>query len=150
MERAMPTDTTDTTETSGGATAWPKLQAAYGAAAKALDRALVPVGTTLPQLQALQVIAAGPPPVTPSRLAEALALETQSVTGLVDRLAGRGWVERCRDLPDRRELRLQLTDPGQSLLLEAAGAMDAALGQVLAGLTPAELGFFARLQTQLE
>ena len=124
---------------------WPMLQAAYSAAFKALERALVPIGATLSQLQALQVLAAGPHPVTPSRLAEALALETQTVTGLVDRMERRGWVERVRDLADRREIRLQLTDAGQSVLVEASAATDPALAQLFAGLTPAELGLLSRL-----
>ena len=124
---------------------WPKLHAAYGAAFKALERSLGPVGATLPQLQALQVLAVGPHPVTPSRLAEALAQETQSVTGLVDRMEKQGWVERVRDLPDRREIRLQLTDVGHGLLLEASAATDPALAGLFADLTPAELALLARL-----
>ena len=127
------------------ATAWPKLHAAYSAAFKALERTLALVGVTLPQVQALQVLAAGPHPMTSSRLAEALALETQSVTGLVDRLAKLGWAERVRDLHDRREVRLQLTDAGQSMLLEATAVGDAALARLFGGLSPAELGLLARL-----
>ena len=111
--------TAEPTDPAGAAQSWERLQAAYGAAAKALDRSLAPLGITLPQVQALLVVAHGPHPVTPSRLAAALALESQTATGTIDRLERQGWVERLRDLPDRRELRLQLTDAGHSLLLEA-------------------------------
>lgn len=124
---------------------WPALHAAYGAAFKVLERALAPVGVTLPQLQALQLLATGPQPVTAVRLADALALEGQSVTGLVDRMEQQGWVVRLRDLPDRRAIRLQLTDMGHSVLLDATAVGDAALTQLFAGLRPAELGLLARL-----
>ena len=137
-----------TAETPGVADAtasWQRLQGAYAAAFKALERALIPLGSTLPQVQALVVVAHGPHPVTPSRLAAALALETQTVTGTVDRMEQRGWVERVRDLPDRRELRLQITDAGQSFLLEATAVMEQTLAQLFAGLAPAELELLSRL-----
>ena len=127
------------------ARAWRSLSAGYAAALKALEQALLPLGVTAPQFQALQVLAAGPQPVTMGRLAEALALETQSTTGLIDRMERQGWVARHRDLPDRREIRVGLTELGHSVLLDAAAAAQPAFDRLVAGLTPAELSTLARL-----
>jgi DNA-binding MarR family transcriptional regulator len=118
---------------------WRHVQLAYCTTVKALERALAPHGMTLPSAQALLAIAGGPQPVTPSGLGRALALETSSVTGLVDRLVERGWVTRRRDLPDRREVRLRLTDEGQAALLAATDPWDATLTRLFASLSPAEL-----------
>jgi len=134
-----------TQESGPPARAWRSLQAGYAASLKALDHALGPVGVTAPQFQALQVIAQGPQPVTPARLAQALALESQSVTGLIDRMERQGWVARHRDLPDRREIRVALTELGHSVLLDAAAAAQPAFDRLVAGLTPAELATLARL-----
>src|SRR5215212_2114418 len=108
------------------ARAWRALYTGYAASLKALERALLPLGVTGPQFQALQVLVQGPQPVTPARLGQALAQESQSVTGLLDRMERQGWVERFRDLPDRREIRVALTDLGHSVLLDAAAAAQSA------------------------
>jgi DNA-binding MarR family transcriptional regulator len=46
--------------------------------------------------------------MTAGRLAEALAITTGAVTGLVDRLARAGWVERARHEADRRQVLVEL------------------------------------------
>jgi DNA-binding MarR family transcriptional regulator len=56
-----------------------------------------------------------------------------------------GWVVRLRDLPDRRAIRLQLTDVGHRVLLDATAVGDAALTELFAGVRPAELGLLTRL-----
>src|SRR5215208_2071827 len=127
------------------ARAWRSLSAGYAAALKALEQALLPLGVSGPQFQALQVLAAGPQPVTMGRLAEALAQETQSATGLIDRMERQGWVTRHRDLADRRAIRLALTDVGHSVLLDAVAAAQPAFDRLVAGLSPAELATLARL-----
>ncbi|WP_343714617.1 MarR family transcriptional regulator [Inquilinus sp.] len=48
------------------------------------------------------------PGVTQARLAELLDVEKMTVTGLIDRMEKRGWVERRRDPNDRRAHSLHL------------------------------------------
>src|SRR5215212_5261866 len=127
------------------ARAWRALSAGYAASLKALEQALLPLGVSGPQFQALQVLAAGPQPVTMGRLAEALALETQSTTGLVDRMERQGWVARHRDLTDRRAIRLALTDLGHSVLLDAVATAQPVFDRLVGVLSPAELATLARL-----
>ena len=45
----------------------------------------------------------------PSQLAEKSYIDRASITGIIDRLERDGWVERQRDMPDRRTLRIYLS-----------------------------------------
>lgn len=45
----------------------------------------------------------------PSHLAEKSYIDRATVTGLIDRLERDGWVERHRDVPDRRALKIYLS-----------------------------------------
>ena len=98
--------------------AWRQLYLTYSVIFKAIERSIAPTGVTLPQAMALNTIRFGEGPMTPSRLAHYLMQETQSVTGLIDRMEKQGWVRRVRDLPDRRAIRLELTDAGAAKLDE--------------------------------
>jgi len=53
---------------------------------------------------------------TIGRLAERLFIRHHSAVGLVDRLAGQGLVERCRESVDRRQVHVRLSAAGQSRL----------------------------------
>jgi DNA-binding MarR family transcriptional regulator len=104
-----------------------------------MERALLPLGVSPPQAFALAAIKLTPEPMTPGRLAGLLAQETQSLTGLVDRMEAQGWVQRMRDLPDRRTIRLALTPAGEAKLNEVMPLNARAAEEVFAGLTPARL-----------
>lgn len=74
-------------------------------------------------------------PLTAGRIADAMAITTGAVTGLIDRLERAGWVQRTRHEADRRQVLIELaparrdaiqahwTDRGR-ILLEAAGDAD--------------------------
>lgn len=57
----------------------------------------------------------------PHLVAEYLSQQSQTVTGVLDRLERAGHVRRFRDLDDRRAVRLELTEQGQGLV-DAMGA----------------------------
>lgn len=93
---------------------------------------------SLVHLQVLIALdAEGPLPM--GRLAEAMDVSQASATGIVDRMAERGLVERLRDDEDRRVVRVGLTDEGRSTI----GAMTAErrehLALVMDELTEEEL-----------
>ncbi len=92
--------------------AWRQLYLTYSVIFKSIERSIAHTGVTLPQAMALNTIRYGEGPMTPSRLAQQLMQETQSVTGLIDRMERQGWVRRVRDLSDRRAIRLELTEEG--------------------------------------
>ncbi|MEJ7598856.1 MAG: MarR family transcriptional regulator [Kofleriaceae bacterium] len=74
-------------------------------------------------------------PLTAGRIAEAMALTTGAVTGLIDRLERAGWVQRTRHEADRRQVLIELAPERRAavdahrvdrehLVLEAAGQAD--------------------------
>ena len=118
--------------------AWRQLYLTYSVIFKAIERSIQPVKVTLPQALALNTIRYGDGPMTPSRLAHYLMQETQSVTGLIDRMEKQGWVQRVRDLPDRRAIRLELTETGLAKLDETVMPGYLMTEQLFAGLDEKE------------
>src|SRR5829696_6044575 len=72
---------------------------------------------SLRQLAVLYLIREGA--LFPSELARQLRISPAVVTGLLDRLAQRGYLQRLADASDRRRLRLVLTDTGLAAGLES-------------------------------
>jgi len=89
----------------------------FGAFSEAAARG---TGLTAQQHQALLAIKGFPgrEQVTIGELAERLNLKHHSVVGLVDRLMGRGLIQRRHDEEDRRKVRIELTPKAEALLLE--------------------------------
>ena len=64
------------------------------------------VGLSSTDLECLDLIASANEALTPGQLAAATGLTSGAITGLVDRLEQRGFVERVADPSDRRKLRV--------------------------------------------
>jgi DNA-binding MarR family transcriptional regulator len=112
---------------------------------KVAGRSLTEYEVSPQQALALGIIAQGGEPMTPGRLARSLGQETQSITGLIDRLESRGWITRGRTLTDRRKVVLELTDEGRERLKVFMPAMRRACDEAFSGLTPEELDNLVRL-----
>ncbi len=95
-------------------------------AARALERQLGEL--TLAQLRILSLVDADP--VRAGTLAERAAMSRPTLSGLIDGLVNRGWVERHLVSGDRRGVTLRITPAGSVAL---ARALDEA-GQALAAL----------------
>jgi DNA-binding MarR family transcriptional regulator len=67
----------------------------------------------------LQVLAGSEEPLTPTEIGERLVVKGATVTGIVDTLLRRGWVERAPHPNDRRRVLVSITDAGRALLAEA-------------------------------
>jgi DNA-binding MarR family transcriptional regulator len=83
----------------------------------------------------------------PHRITELAALEhvaQPTMTVLVSRLEGRGWVERAADPHDRRAVNVTLTRAGAKLLEELVARRTATLAARLAALSEAERQTLAR------
>jgi len=78
-------------------------------------------------------------PMSMGRLAEALDVSVASATGIVDRMAGRGYVERRRDPDDRRVVLVQATEAGTNVFGEIDEHRRAGLQKLLAMLGDDEL-----------
>ena len=129
--------------------AWTLLYQMYTAIFKTMERELLPMGVSPPQALALAAIKLSSEPMTPGRLAALLAQETQSLTGLVDRMEAHGLVRRMRDLPDRRTIRLVLTAAGEAKLVEVMPRNEQAAAQVFAGLDMRRLDELTRILEEM-
>lgn len=118
---------------------WGLLYQTFTAVFKETERALSDAGVSDPQAFTLDCLKYGTSPMIPARLASYLAQESQSLTGLLDRMEGHGWVRRVRDLPDRRSLRIELTAEGEEVLALAHKLGHPAMYQAFAGLAPEEV-----------
>jgi DNA-binding MarR family transcriptional regulator len=111
-----------------------RLDAAWSAVSRVFDRALAGTNVSLPQALALTAIENAPQPLLLSGLAARLLQEAQSVTSLADRLERAGLARRVHDLPDRRAIRLELTDAGRSKVKEVRPLLQTAAKQIYRGL----------------
>ena len=87
-------------------------------------------GVTGPQLWALRVIYTEGQ-LSMGKLSERMYLHMSTVSGIVDRLEKKGYVERKRDVADRRVVKISLTKTGKKLVQKAP---EAAQGKLLHGL----------------
>lgn len=89
-------------------------------------------------------------PVTAGELAELTGLTTGAVTGLIDRLEKAGYVQRERDLSDRRRVIVQPLPKAQNDFLPLYEGLQQAIGRVCSSYSDEQLnlllGFFSRLE----
>ncbi|MBN9492099.1 MarR family transcriptional regulator [bacterium] len=72
----------------------------------------------------------------PHMVADYLSQQSQTVTGVIDRLERAGHVSRRRDLDDRRAVRLELTRSGRELAESVGKALAAQTRAVLSRVAP--------------
>lgn len=98
-----------------------------------------------------QLDRAGPEGLTMGALGEKLMVTGGNITGLTDRLAAEGLVERMPDPNDRRIQRIKLTDAGRSFFTEMARVHAGWIEEIVSGLTSEEtddlLALLGRLKT---
>ena len=91
---------------------WQSVSTVYRTAIKRLNRRLSEEKISFSQFSVLRAIGKfGPMPM--SRLSEHMLVAPANMTGLVDRLERKGYVERKRDAGDRRLCRIELTEKGR-------------------------------------
>lgn len=124
------------------------LRSALLAAAAALERnvrrARGEAGLLDAEARALAALR-GRPGATVSELARLCALQQPTMTKTLDRLVGRGWVERSPEPRDRRVIRLRLLDGGESLAARLAAAEEEAEARLAQGLPQGGWGELRRL-----
>lgn len=82
----------------------------------------------------------------PHLVADYLSQQSQTVTGVLDRLERAGHVSRQRDLGDRRAVRLELTESGKNVVDAIASSLTNHVVDVLSGI---EKDHRSRLQQDL-
>lgn len=91
---------------------------------------------SLQQYRALVVLGSRGPQ-RPIDLAEALGVDPSTATRLCDRLSDKRLISRRRQTEDRREVRLDLTDQGRSLVAAVTGRRREEIGRLLAAVPAA-------------
>ncbi len=76
--------------------------------------------------------------LTMSALADHLGLDRSTVSGLVDRLEGRGLIERRPNPADRRSFEVRLTKAGKAAAERGADQVTSALAPLVSGLSRTE------------
>lgn len=76
--------------------------------------------------------------LTPNALRRAAVLSSGAMTNRLDRLESAGLIQRVANPQDRRSLLIQLSEPGQALLLGCLDEYVAALQELQAPLAPAQ------------
>ncbi len=94
---------------------------------------------TLPQFDVLVQLHRRPHGMTPGGLTRELLVTAGNVTGIVERLARQGLVERRPVPEDRRTVRVRLTPRGRRLMVRAIPRHRREVASVLRRVGPAEL-----------
>lgn len=75
----------------------------------------------------------------PKEIARQLSIENSTISGILDRMEGKGLITRSIDPNDRRYIRVDLTEQGKNLENSADAAVDAVNARVLADFDEAEI-----------
>lgn len=86
---------------------------------------------------------------TAGELADRAGVSTGAMTGVLDRLERRGYVERIRDPEDRRRIRVAITKHGFAESSRFWGPAAARLDRVIAGLNDEEMALLAGLHRDM-
>jgi DNA-binding MarR family transcriptional regulator len=103
----------------------------------ALERRLAPFGITAQQ--AALLLHAGRNGSGPSQLMALLGTDTAGMTKLLDRLEGKGLVQRRPHPDDRRAIIIELTDQGRALATRLPPIFGQVTSQLLAGFSTDEV-----------
>ena len=101
-----------------------------------LSRTAAEYDMSLTQLRMLAILRDRTPAV--ADLAGFLGLERSSVSGLIDRVARRGLVQRMASEDDGRSVQVSLTEDGHRLATQVAGEVAGLVAPLTGALSPAE------------
>ena len=103
-------------------------------AARRIERQLSAM--SLAQLRIMTLVAHDP--VRASVLAEGAALSRPTLTGVLEGLVAKGWIDRCAVDGDRRGVTLSITSSGRTALVDAERESTSALSELLDDLQPGQ------------
>lgn len=102
------------------------------------------IGLTGPQRVALRILGRKPG-ISAGALADVLRLHPSTLTGILQRLEGRGLVRRTLDPADRRRALLTLTPRGRRFDVPTLGTVESVVERVLTGVPKRRLRETAEL-----
>jgi DNA-binding MarR family transcriptional regulator len=115
----------------------------------ALGAALAGENLNAAEINALANLAAGGT-LNVRQLSERTGTRASTLTGVLDRLADRGYLTRELDPSDRRSFRLPLTESGQAVAARVLAAVADLEREAMAGLSPTQIAGFHAVLTALQ
>ena len=114
------------------------------------DRLRAEFDTTLPRFDVMAALSRQPEGLKMSQLSGVLRVSNGNVTGIVDRLAEDGLLERVAVPGDRRASRVRLTEEGRTQFTAQAAAHEAWIAEMLADFDAGEAESLAHRLTALD
>jgi DNA-binding MarR family transcriptional regulator len=116
---------------------------------QALSAALAGENLNAAEINALANLAAGGT-LNVRQLGERTGTRASTLTGVLDRLADRGYLTRELDPSDRRSFRLPLTEAGQAVAARVLAAVADLEREAMAGLSATQVAGFHSVLTALQ
>lgn len=120
----------------------------HAVAMRWVDPVATSADLTLRQLQVLALLRSVPGS-TGQQLAESMGVSTPTMSGIVDRIASKGWLEREQDPQDRRRVLLRLTPDAEAMLAELEVPVHRVKARILDRLDDDDLRDLARLTDRM-
>lgn len=98
---------------------WKLLNETGDAIIKTRETEMAQVGISAAQGHTLFFLNAAEEPPTPAQLSRWLFRESQSVSGLLDRMERQGLIRRVKDLDRKNQVRVEITDRGRKVYRES-------------------------------
>jgi DNA-binding MarR family transcriptional regulator len=117
---------------------------------RALELRFAEIGLGAAQQRVLLYLLLADGPLTPTRLANLLAQEPQSVSSLLIRLEQRGLLERSVDTMDRRRMLIALTPAGRAAAERSIVLLDELLEELRAALGDAGLEALQQISSTIK
>ena len=97
-------------------TAWIRLRQASDAVLRAIEIELGKRQTTLAQMDVLLILSMSKVPLSPGEISAYVFREKHSVSALLSRMQGAGYVKKVRSKKDQRAVKIQIRPKGKELL----------------------------------
>jgi DNA-binding MarR family transcriptional regulator len=113
-----------------------------------LAQAVEAMEFTPPQVHALMWLGADGP-LTMGEVAQRVGVTEKTITGIIDRLEARGYVQRERDQADRRVVRVRLTEQGASTSRQLDEQIHGRVAAFLSILPPQDAAALLRIMERV-
>mgnify|MGYP001075461000 CR=1 FL=1 len=124
--------------------AWMSIVGAYKTVHVLLNQQLIKNGLTFPQYRVIRVLGKfGAMPM--NKVGEHMLVTPPDITGLIDRLEGRGYIERKESGTDRRVAMMRLTRRGEALHRRTSVQHRKLVSRIMKALSGKELVNLTRL-----
>jgi MarR family transcriptional regulator, organic hydroperoxide resistance regulator len=116
---------------------------------RCVDRVVAKFRLTAEQYSVLSAIRELEDPVRPTDIGRLVDHKVNTVSMIIDRMVRAGLIDRVRDLPDRREVRLVITSKGEKAFKPAAAEASKLIQEIMSPLSDKEVDALEALLKRL-